>query len=203
MMDVGESSFPFENQPTSEIGRGVEFRVLKHDDGWVVKEGIHPEANTFQQLIEDKRDYDLFCEYIPEFLPETQHIRGNTSEGKPGNIIRQKEVKGRPLYELSDEEILGDTVRPQLINLLAGCTKMWEEKGRIIDLYGPEEQGLKTLNPRYARNIMVEEGTNKVWLVDTAANKLAFSKESSLRYKIPLTILRVGIKNFLNKLTGE
>jgi len=40
MMDVGESSFPFENQPTSEIGRGVEFRVLKHDDGWVVKEQI-------------------------------------------------------------------------------------------------------------------------------------------------------------------
>lgn len=56
--EVGEvSAFPFKEQPGEELARGVEFRVLRHNDGWVVKEGIHPKANTFDQLKLDKEDF--------------------------------------------------------------------------------------------------------------------------------------------------
>jgi len=194
-----EAFFPFSEQPGEEIGRGVEFRVLKHNDGWVVKEGIHPEANTLEQLRKDKEDYEVMGKYIDKFLPETHHIRGHVSDGKPSNIIRQREVKGKPLYELSDAEIGNDKVRNQLIDLFEGCVQMWDEEERIPDLYGPKGAGLKSFNPRYARNIMVESDTNKVWLVDTSANELVFSKNAMMRYKPQLALLRKYIKSYLSK----
>lgn len=199
----GEGTFPFKEQPGEEIGRGIEFRVLKHNDGWVVKEGIHPEADTLEQLKMDKEDHTIMGKHIGKFLPETHHIRGHTSEEKPGNIIRQREISGRPLYDLSDEEINDDKVRSQLVELFEGCAQMWDQEGRVPDLYGPEGSVLKSINPRYARNIIVEDETDKVWLVDTSANVLVFSKKAMLRYKPHLAILRRNMNSFIKKLKKD
>jgi|GEM_PF-5665311 len=193
--------FPFKEQPGEEIARGVEFRVLKHNDGWVVKEGIHPEANTFEQLKQDKEDFEAFSVYLERFLPETYHIRGHGSDGKPCNIVRQRKIKGRPLAELSDEEVFGNNeVRSQLREFFEQCDKMWDEIGRVPDICGPEGDIVKGLNPRYARNILVEDATNKVWLVDTAAHPLVFSKKAMLRYKPALFVLRKMMGRFQRKL---
>ena len=198
---TGEGSFPFAIQPGEEIGRGVEFRVLRHVDGWVVKEGIHPEANTFEQLKQDKEDYEVFQKYLAKFLPETQHIRGNNSEGNPVNIIRQREIRGAPLSDLSNAAVFDNKeVRFQLVELMEGCTKMWDEIGRAPDLYGPQDDKIKVFNPRFARNIMLEEGTSKIWLVDTAASSQVFSKKTMLQYRPSLFVLRASMKRFLNKL---
>lgn len=201
MTDRGEGYFPFAEQPGAEIGRGVEFRVLKHGDGWVVKESINPVANSFDHLKEDMHDYEIFSRYIPDFIPETQHIRGHISDGTEGNILRQREVVGRPIAKLSDLELADENIKSQLVTLFTGCNRMWEQEGRMIDLYGPRNSGLKTFNPRFANNIVIENETNKVWVIDTAANKIGFSKEAVLKYKIPLTMLRFGMNNFLHKLS--
>ena len=196
-------AFPFKEQPGEEIARGVEFRVLQHNDGWVVKEGIHPTANTIEQLRQDKEDFEVFSEYIGSFLPETFHIRGHGSDGKPCNIIRQREIKGRPLAKLSDEEILGNSeISSQLREFFEQCGKMWDEIGRVPDICG-EGDKIRGLDPRYARNILVEDGTNKVWLVDTAAHPLVFSKQAMLRYKPALFVLRKMMGRFQRKLRTD
>jgi len=197
-------AFPFKEQPGEEIARGDEFLVLRRNDGWVVKEGIHPEANTFRQLKQDKEDFEVFSGYIGQFLPETHHIRGHGSDGGECNIIRQREIKGAPLAELSDEEVFeNEEVRSQLREFFEQCSKMWDEIGRVPDIYGPKGDKVKVLNPRYARNILVEEGTNKVWLVDTAAHPLVFSKKAMLRYKPALFVLRKMMDRFQRKLRTD
>jgi len=205
---AGESGemgvFPFKEQPGEEIARGVEFRVLRHNDGWVVKEGIHPKANTFEQLEQDKKDFDVFSDYVGQFLPETHHIQGHGSDGKPCNIVRQREIKGKPLAELSDEEVFGNSeVRSQLREFFEQCGKMWDEIGRVPDICGPEGDKIHGFNPRYARNILVEDGTNRVWLVDTAAHPLVFSKKAMLRYKPALFVLRKMMGRFQKKLRPD
>lgn len=199
--------FPFAEQPGAEIERGYEFRVLRHQEGWVVKEGIHPTENTFERLKQDKQDYDLMRRHIGKFLPETQHLRGHNAEGKPCNIIRQREIKGRPLFELTEEELMQDEVRLQLIELFEGCSRMWDGAGQIPDLCGPWKSWLSTFkeayDPRYARNIMVEEGSNKVWLVDTAAWPIVFSKKAALQYKPRLALMRHNAAKFLKGLTRK
>ena len=204
--EAGEiGAFPFKEQPGEEIARGVEFRVLQHNDGWVVKEGIHPQANTFEQLKQDKEDFEVFSNYLGPFLPETHHIRGHGSDGKPRNIVRQREIKGRPLAELSDEEVFGNNeVKSQLGVFFEQCGRMWDEIGRVPDICGPEGDKIRGLNPRYARNILVEEGANnKVWLVDTAAHPLVFSKKAMLRYKPALFVLRKMMGRFQRKLRTD
>lgn len=199
--ETGEvGAFPFREQPGGEIARGVEFRVLRHNDGWVVKEGIHPDANTLERLKLDKRDYEMFQTYIGNFLPETQHIRGQNAESQPVNIIRQREIKGKPLYEIPDDVLFNDPiVREQLIQLLEGCQRMWHKEGRVPDLYGSKGL-LRELNPRFARNIMVEDDTKKVWLVDTSAHPLVFSKNAMLHLKPQLALLRGNMERLLDRL---
>lgn len=196
--------FPFSEQPGKEIDRGCEFRVLRHMDGWVVKEGIHPTENTFERLKQDKEDCELMQKYIGKFIPETQHVRGHNAEGKPCNIIRQREIKGRALFDLTEEELMSDEIRPQLVELFEGCARMWNEVGQVPDLCGPWKSWISTFkeayNPRYARNIIVEEGTNKIWLVDTAAWPIVFSKEAALKYKPRLALMRHNAERFLRRL---
>ena len=199
--DLG--AFPFVEQPVEEVGHGVEFRVLRHNDGWVVKEGIHPEVNTFEQLKQDKEDYQVFSEYLEPFLPETHFIRGHGSDGNPCNIIRQREVVGRKLAELSDEEVFkDDEIKSQLKEFFERCNKMWDEAGRLPDVWGPKDK-LKGLDPRYSSNIVVENDTKKVWLVDTAAHPLAFSKQAMLRYKPAVFVLEKMMSRFLKKLRSS
>lgn len=190
---------------TQPLGRvlkkGVEFEVWEYGDDWVVKKGIHPEANTLEQLKIDKADYEFFKNYIAENLPQTFHFRTIDRSGQESNFILQRKVKGKHLYELTDDGLRDTVLKENLLRFLVGVEKMWEETGRVPDLCKKGgTRGLKFFDDiRYSRNVMVDKD-NKVWLVDTSANPLVFSKKAKLRYKYVPYVLVSSVRRLKKNL---
>jgi len=195
------ANFPFKFQPTEEINRGREFRVLRMNQ-WVLKIGIHPKANSYEQLVQDKKDYDTFSQYIGMFLPPTLHLRANDEHGYVSNMIVQPEIRGSCIAQLADKEIKRPIIRDQFIKFLKGCQLMWQELGRLPDLYADSPNYFQSLNPRFSRNLMVEEGSCRLWLVDTSAHPKIFSKrESNIKNRMQLNLINLNIAFLLRKLT--
>lgn len=183
------------------IRKGLEFEVLEYGRDWVPKKGIHPHANTLGQLKQDKADYDFFKNYIAENLPQTFHFRAVDKSGQENNFILQTKIGGRHLCELSDQKVQGSALKKNLLEFLVGVERMWREAGRVPDLCKKEGAGGVNFldDVRYGRNVIVDEN-NKVWLVDTSANPLVFSKQAKLRYKYVPHILMCSVKRFKSRL---
>lgn len=173
------------NQPAGKLlQRGREFEVHEYGSDWVLKRGVHPQANTLSQLRQDKEDHKCFKSYFNENLPPTYHFRAVDANGQESNCLLQRRVKGRHLYELSDEELREPKLRSNMLEFLKAIGRMWRQIGRVPDLCrkrGSWRRGLFD-DVRLSRNIMTDKD-KQVWLVDTSANPLVFSKKAILRYK--------------------
>ena len=83
---------------------------------------------------------------------------------------------------------------------------MWDEDGRIPDLVGPKNPKRAILGkllfgayPWNTPNIMVEEGTNKVYLVDTSASKRFQAKNAPYVYRKLSESIVKNLRNFVEK----
>lgn len=201
-------SYPFKIQPGEEIAKGwSESRVFKHQPGWIVKVTYRGWRNNLNQLAENKSDYEFFKTRLEDFVPETQFIRGVDDKGKPVNIVRQKEIIGTTLSNLSPGEMERN---PEALNnlliLFNKLIKMWDEDGRIPDLVGPKRPKKSLLGnflfgayPWNTPNIMMEHWTNKVYLVDTSASKRFQSKSAPFIYRKLSESIVKNMRDFIEK----
>lgn len=187
--------YPLDQRVGELVKSGVELEVRGYGNGWVIKKGIHPEANTLEQLKQDKSDYEFFKSYIVENLPHTYHFRAVDQGGQESNYILQRKIEGKHLCELTDGELRNPILRGNLLEFLNSVERMWQEEGRIPDLSG-EEGGIKLpliTDVRYCRNVLIDKN-NRIWLVDTSANPLVFSKKSKTRYKHVSYLLMISVR---------
>lgn len=190
-------TYPFKEPVGNQIGKGTfwgESKVMEHGDDWVIKETIAPTKNNLETLAANKADYDFFRERLDEYIPVTQFIRGQNAAGEPVNLVRQKRIRGKTLSEFSREEIMSnDSLRTQLADLFQRCIVMWEKDGRIPDL-SPKGGPLKTTN------IMVEDSTGKIYLVDTSAPKKYFSRDAFFIFRLRSRSSVGQMKAFLSEI---
>lgn len=201
-------SYPFKTQPGEEIARGwSESRVFKHDPGWIMKVTYRGWRNSDKQLAENKSDYEFFKERLGDHIPETQFVRGTDENGKEANIVRQREIIGQTLAEYPHDllETNPETLE-NLIGLYKKLIKMWDEDGRIPDLVGPKNPQKSLLGkflfgayPWNTPNIMIEDKTNKVYLVDTSASKRFQSKNAPYIYRKLSENIVKNMKFFVEK----
>ena len=160
------------------IARGTFFggsRVYENSDSWVIKETASP----------SQPDYEFFKSRLGNFIPETQF---------QGQIIRQKRIHGRRICDINLTELTSNPkIISQLTDLFSRCVQMWEEDGRIPDLLSPDQGPLKTTN------IMIENDSDRVYLVDTTANVKYFSKKSFILYRLRQEFTIKALKKFVRK----
>ena len=202
------SAYPLSPQPGEEIARGwSESKVFKHSPGWILKVTYRGWRNSEAQLAENKSDYEFFKARLGGYVPETQFIRGADETGKKVNIVRQREIKGKTLADYPLEELVENKEAMQnLSSLFKRLTTMWDEDGRIPDLVGPKNPKRAILGkllfgayPWNTPNIMVEEGTNKVYLVDTSASKRFQAKNAPYVYRKLSESIVKNLRNFVEK----
>jgi hypothetical protein len=213
-MEGGQSkdAYPFKKQPGEEIARGwSESRVFKHDPGWILKVTYRGWRNTQKQLAENKSDYEFFKERLGDNVPETQFVRGTDKKGRPVNIVRQREIFGKTLADYPQELFeKNPDAKKNLVELFGKLIKMWDEDGRIPDLVGPKNPQRSFLGkflfgayPWNTPNIIVEDGTNEVFLVDTSASKRFQSKKAPFIYRKLNESIVKNMKAYINKYEGK
>lgn len=182
-MEGGESkhTYPFKIQPGEEIAKGwSESRVFKHEPGWVIKITYRGKRNTLEQLAENRSDYEFFKSRLGDNVPETQFVRGTNEKGREVNIVRQREIIGKTLKNYPKELLeKNPEAQKNLVGLFKKILKMWDEDGRIPDVVGH----FFSAHPENTSNIIIEDGTNKVYLVDTSASKRFQSKNAPFIYR--------------------
>ena len=179
-MEIGsKGSYPFKTQPGKEVARGwSESRVFHHEPGWIIKVTYRGWRNTLKQLEENKSDYEFFKSRLGETVPETQFVRAQNEKGKEVNIVRQREIKGRTLAKYPLENLLANKeATHNLVGFFNQVLEMWKNDGRIPDLvvFGGK--------PWNSANLIIEDNTNKVYLVDTSASKRFQSKNAPFLYR--------------------
>lgn len=197
-----EVSFPFTDQPGKMLGKGwAESTVYEHGNDWVVKIGHSKRLNSLKHLRSNKADYEFFKTRLGETVPETQFVRGYDQTGHKTNIIRQRRIHGKPLSKYSDQEIATNhELGKNLAQLFSQLVGIWNTEGRIPDLYGMKSGRLGLFDrwhPEHCPNIMVEEATNKIFLVDTSASVGYFSKQSPFYFRISNEALIQGMRKFI------
>lgn len=201
-MEKENSHYPFIQQPGKEIARGfAESKILELNDDWVVKEEMRPGKKSFQKIKEDKADYEFLKEKLGDFVPQTFFVVGENKKGEKVNLILQKRIKGRKFNEISDDEIENNPkLRTNILNLYSKCIEMWETDGRIPDLTGRVNGNSKwqIWDPRFSPNLMVEDNTSNVYLVDTTTRKKHFSKASFPLFRIISTKIVNNLKKFVD-----
>lgn len=182
-MEGGEQKqqYPFKTQPGEQIAKGwSESRVFKQEPGWVIKVTYRGKRNTLEQLTENKSDYEFFKSRLGDNVPETQFVRGTEESGKEVNIVRQREIVGKTLKNYPKERLeKNPEAQKNLMELFKKILKMWDEDGRIPDVVGH----LFSTHPKQTSNIIIENGTNKAYLVDTSASKRFQSKNAPFIYR--------------------
>lgn len=183
----GNLPFLKEHHPKSLIGKGHkyfgEFEVFEHIPNWVLKVGFSLPKNTFSRLKEDKRDYDWLKKRFGNYIPETQFFRSYDAEGKATNMAMQKRIYGRVLWDVRPEEF---KEKPEILSKVAAfleeILKSWEEEGRTVDVVGSPLKELRE-NPLTSVNLMLQDGTDDIFLVDTGAPKITRSRNTLPMYR--------------------
>jgi len=193
--DQSKYPYPFKTQPSEEIARGwSESRVFKQEPGWILKVTYRGWRNSLKQLAENKSDYEFFKEKLGDYIPETQFVRGTDERGRGVNIVRQKEIVGQTLAKYPHEKFEQNIeAQKNLVDLFNKLIKMWDVDGRIPDLvvFGG--------HPWNTPNIMIEDDTNKVYLVDTSASKRFQSKDAPFIYRKLSESVVKNMKVFVEK----
>ena len=213
-MEGGQSNYshPFKTRPGEEIARGwSESRVFKHDPGWIMKITYRGWRNSEKQLAENKSDCEFFKERLGDSVPETQFVRGTDETGKKVNIVRQREIIGQTLAEYPHEKFeKNQEAQENLAELFRKLIKMWDEDGRIPDLVGPKNPQKSFLGkflfgayPWNTPNIIIEDKTNKIFLVDTSASKRFQSKNAPFVYRKLSEKIVKNMKVFVEKYEGK
>ena len=87
------------------------------------------------------------------------------SEGRAIYVVVMEKVRGRPFYELSDEDIFSNKVLANnLLGFFENNNRLRRDHGIFVDALGGA--ALTILNPRHTGNLFVTED-NRVIIVDT------------------------------------
>ncbi len=133
------------------------------------------------------------CSEVATFTSrqEERALKGATIKKEKGRkslplatyALVMEKIEGRPLYQLTDEEIFSNRqLIENLVEFLEGNRKMRKNHGIFADLVGGPAS--KILNPRYTGNLYVTE-TNEVKLVDTVLIPNLFNpKNTPSKYRL-------------------
>lgn len=127
--------------------------------------GIIPES----RLAAERRNELRAREYLDHFLPATLRIVGHGMDNAPSAMTYQPRVGGKRLRHVSWGELVAHpSVAHQLIRFCDAVDDMAQETGQTPDLCGTFAH-FDQLSHRFwrSRNVMVDLGDSRVWLVDT------------------------------------
>jgi hypothetical protein len=153
-----------------EFGGGVESKVRKWGDNFVLKEAKSPEENnlpiainTKEYLQQKETDYKELKNIFGDYLLDTEFFLA-PSKNDPEKIVSyaaQRKIEGKTLSALREEQekYLNDPAfRNQIKSIIWLTKKAFLERGLLIDLYAP--------------NIMREEKSGRLFVVDPGSPTL-------------------------------
>lgn len=170
MAQISADSFPdriCEHDIGAFVSSGKQHLVYSYQDNWVIKVPRHTWCMRLYGFMSSstlQRDLKLLQQYFPEFLAPTQVIPHHNSY-----FILQKRIRGRPVTSTESPE-----VQEQLQLLWEANQRLKQEHRFFLDIFGFLGITFSSLSlvsgswvqPRMT-NILVEEGTNRIRIVDT------------------------------------
>ncbi|MFH1565932.1 MAG: hypothetical protein ABIB98_01895 [bacterium] len=181
------------------IGFGGENIVYKINNNTVIKKpfGIRYFINPFETTNEILADLKILQVYFKNFLPLTKIIPCKNILGFPSYTMAQYYVKGTCLKK---RHLKIEKVRQQLLEIMKINEDMVKSENKSYEFFGIWTLLLSTVLKRFS-NILVEEGTNKLYIIDIGILYLGEKYHSKLLgfiYKWAKSRQRVLLAGFVN-----
>ncbi len=143
-------------------------------------------------LVRNRLEHRFVSTYVR--TPPTFHAVVEDTRGRPTNLILQRRIVGRPLAELTDDELYSRAMIAELERLHDSLSECLVELGWLPDVIGgPPRWGMHDL--RYSNNLLVDE-EGRIWLIDPGAFFLWFSRRNPLGW-VYTTLLMLTCRRML------
>ena len=210
------SRFPFRCHEVKRIIARTRYNVIAqiiigeagNSQSYVLKTSLRPQDSYFLYPVWAKKTQSKCKQMLGEYLEPTLVVWGHGVGGVPTYMFVQPYVQGRELKEFALRELLQadqDLLR-RLSALCGRIITLFLRTGILVDVSGSYvrerswvKQKLKNiwLNFSFLRttNIMVEDATNNVFIVDTDFPEPLSSirKTESYRHKAKILVMLAGV----------
>ncbi|MDD5415999.1 MAG: hypothetical protein PHE48_03300 [Candidatus Daviesbacteria bacterium] len=190
--------FPFYRVPDGKIAKGLHSDVFSLDDQWVVKriKSVWQRKGWEERLIGDLK---LLDHYLGPFIPSTTLVICSEDDKTKTLLTVQRRIYGKPLRDLSWEELLNNNQAVEnLLELEQRIKQMYKETGKTPDLHGGTRNFLRQYDFKYSNNLLITtEG--QVWWTDVDRLGPLWSP-NWIGGKIHMALMMRSFSTFIHKL---
>lgn len=163
-----------------EIGNPVPEQGFEHAVRFLGKDRVikyaSPEPSSLVEawIGEMEKQKKLLFQYLPSNLVPFDYFPVPVSEEESTYMVVMEKVGGRPLADLSDEELLPNKpLVKSLLEFFSGNEELYRNHGVCVDVLG---NPIRVFDPRYSKNIYAAEEGRAV-VVDTILIPRKFDPE--------------------------
>jgi len=171
------NKLPFDkNLVGNRIAVGGEHRVYRYGDKQVIKFPFGPRywINAKKYCENLKRDEEIIRQYFDEYLIEREILYFNKL-GTPSYIIIEPKISGRHLRR---GDLDNSHINNHFQDLVEINQKLIEHENLSAEFFGI--RGLVYKGRKEVSNVMLEQGTNKLYLIDAGVMHFGRHKDQQI-----------------------